>query len=242
MATVIFKRENDDDHYLYATEFYGEFSDKPQPYCIDREQGFLLGQEVEEPEGPEEPESECPWVWEHWGGRDRLIAKGLKPPSLAVLQEWEQYDQEYDKYQEAWNVWNENWGCEVLEEGLPRRGQFESRYFIPAHFDPETDKPERITRLYDRVCEFGNWWWLEFWSVEVINEQGETVQEDSIGWIESDGGKEYAMEILADLLHPIVLSQDTIQDLLDGDLYDGEGSQVNIDDSLVVGSTDKKGA
>jgi hypothetical protein len=78
--------------------------------------------------------------------------------------------------------------------------------------------------------------------VEVINEQGETVQEDSIGWIESDGGKEYAMEILADLLHPIVLSQDTIQDLLDGDLYDGEGSQVNIDDSLVVGSTDKKGA
>lgn len=187
MGTIKFTREDDYDADL---SFYGEFTNSPQPFCIDRKTGNLYGKAVEEPEYPGDREED----------------------EQHTMAEWDVINADYDN---AYQQWENDHGLELLEENAVRTmGRNEYRYFVPYEYDPESEKPELIVWLHDRMVGHGIEWGMQGFIVEVVDDKGNEISEDSLWSIESDAGEVHHLEILAELL-PFELPQEVLVDLLE---------------------------
>lgn len=174
--TVGFATEIDD---MSDLSWLGEFVDKPEPFVIDRQQGILYGDYVEEPEEPWEPE----------------------PDDFDSSEDYDKAMQEYesalDEYDKAWGEWDKDFGLKRLDSTLGcTMGRNGYRYFKPEN----TEDQEYMIQDWKRVEEFNRGSVVMLRLIVSIGFNGYTVGSASLWGIESDSSDAYCLQTIQELV------------------------------------------
>jgi len=217
---------------------YGSFKQESTPFCIDIKEGLLLGDNIESPEEPLNPE-DCTDLTDYKLPNDfymmgyELMANydsevkaawaihfGEFTPMPVTDMAWDLLDDKvesdyimlFDTWWDSYELWDSHGGLEVLKTDMATQwvAYGECRYFVPENCD---NNPEYMTRNYGRVTSYHQDWWSYIGFVISIN--GE--QHDSLWGLESDMDDSTKFDVIRHLLpNKINLTDSQLDDLLYG--------------------------
>jgi hypothetical protein len=168
--------------------YLGEYTDKPAAWTVDRKEGVLHGEYINDSKDFDDGEKsdeflrDNPWFEEDW-------------------HEWEE-DEEGNA---TGKVTLYYYGYEVLAADLRTTYEHNSyRYFAPANMDvkeeSKEDKIKYAIRDYERMEDSNRGYWSPVGCVVTMYIEGEEVAYASLWGIESDSGDPYLKEVEEDLI------------------------------------------
>jgi hypothetical protein len=166
--------------------YLGEYTDQPGEWQVDRKEGRLLGEYIE---------NETEWMEEDATQKkaDELEADGMEV-------NWN-----YDEREDGTTVTSlYYWGYEILAADLRSTYEHNSyRYFVPGNPYSDVDKAERVKYIlqdYERMEDGNRGFWSSVGCVVTMKIEGEEVAYASLWGIESDCGEDYTKEVEEDLI------------------------------------------
>jgi hypothetical protein len=196
---------------LYIDEYpefsdWGKFTDHETEFMVDTRRGWVLGEELPEPEEP-----------------DIVYPEEYNTPEEYEAAE-EAYNKAYDVYDKLYDKWEDCPYEQLYETGADwDRGNY--RYFWPDDGLAEmwadacglddaqerkaqkADVAEKAGKLYARIKDHGNGWNMCFMTVE-ITDNCAVVGSDTLGGIESDMQPVDWRGITSDILY---MARDTFE-------------------------------
>jgi len=173
-------------------EEWGTWTDREAEFTVDTLRGFVLGEELDEPDEPWEDDFEDP----------------------------DEYDEAYALWDAAMIIWEDcsfeclyETGCDY-ERGryrywAPEMGLLEEWVSLSDIEDPEERKQEKLRlgeaagKLYARIKDYGSGW--SYVSITIsLEKDGEELSSSSLSGIESDMGLDYFTEIVSSVLFDAV--------------------------------------
>jgi hypothetical protein len=183
-ATFEIKWQYDDSPDL---SYLGEYTDSPGEWQVDRKEGRLLGEYIE---------NETEWMEED---ATQIKADELEADGMEV--NWN-----YDEREDGTTVTSlYYWGYEILAADLRTNYDHNSyRYFAPANMDVEAeskeDKIKYAIRDFERMEDANRGYWSPVGCIVTMYIEGEEVAYASLWGIESDSGDGYLKEVEEDLI------------------------------------------
>jgi hypothetical protein len=201
-----------------AEEQLGSYGDKPGLWHIDTRNGWLLGDEEEEPEYKEDD------VPEHPRPSKKLIHPERYFHSTAAyeyeydlfkneIREWNklwvEYKKKVNEYDKLYEDWENRHGRKILADVRCSYDRNSYQFFHP-EYSKYMECEEKLTELtpeqiadiekqYNRMVEFNQGWWGYIGIEVTLIVSGDEIKQASLWGIESDC-KEYHKEVIEELL------------------------------------------
>jgi hypothetical protein len=182
--------------------YLGEYTDKPGEWTIDRKNGWLLGEHVND------------HITYYASEEERQLPEDERNAALEVrLDKWfldhPWFEADFYEQVDEYSIDAYYYGYEVLATDL--RGTYERnsyRYFVPANSYtgesfPDVDQAERVKYIlqdFERMEDANRGYWSPVGCVVTMYIEGEEVAYASLWGIESDCGEDYTKEVEEDLI------------------------------------------